>query len=395
MKTLRDESYSSVDVAQPDLEGRGPHRRGHPHRHRALQRDDDTRSTSGAPSPSSAPPACAGPSPTSCCDRSSTRAAIRCRPAPRPIWKDADRKARLCVALAPEHAVDPFDGYLAGLLHNTGWTAALRAIDGFTDLPIGAADLLIPSSRPRSCTAATRSSVRWSSRGSSAPRSTGSPPRSAVSASAPPSRRSASPCAMPIASPPCARSRRHPALRADQRHRVRPCHTRHGAKSPVELGLLALALGDQQAMQLPAKPAHTSRCAPAGRRRARRDRRPGASASSPAGHSSEPEPGADHQQIAITGPDPLLVELPHPVDLAGDLARRRCPAEHVPGDRPQRLSGASDVRAVAPRGSVAVPDCHGDAGRRPCLDGRNAGGQAAARSRGHRWRHWRAEARAS
>src|SRR4029079_15417027 len=46
------------------------------------------------------------------------------------IWKDADRKARLCAAFAAQTAgLDPFDGYLAGLLHNSGWTAALRAID--------------------------------------------------------------------------------------------------------------------------------------------------------------------------------------------------------------------------------------------------------------------------
>ena len=58
------------------------------------------------------------------------------------IWKDADRKARLCAALAAQTAgLDPFDGYLAGLLHNSGWTAALRAIDGLTEIPVSAADL--------------------------------------------------------------------------------------------------------------------------------------------------------------------------------------------------------------------------------------------------------------
>jgi len=57
------------------------------------------------------------------------------------IWKDADRKARLCAALAAQAAIDPFDGYLAGLLHNTGWTAALRAIDGMAEMSVSAADL--------------------------------------------------------------------------------------------------------------------------------------------------------------------------------------------------------------------------------------------------------------
>jgi hypothetical protein len=55
------------------------------------------------------------------------------------IWADADRKARLCALLATASALDPLDGYLAGLLHNTGWTAALRAIDSLgtstADLP--------------------------------------------------------------------------------------------------------------------------------------------------------------------------------------------------------------------------------------------------------------------
>ena len=57
------------------------------------------------------------------------------------IWKDADKKARLCAALASQQSLDPFDGYLAGLLHNSGWTAALRAIDGFQDIVVSAADL--------------------------------------------------------------------------------------------------------------------------------------------------------------------------------------------------------------------------------------------------------------
>jgi hypothetical protein len=54
------------------------------------------------------------------------------------IWLDSDRKARLCVALAPHAGVDPLDAYLAGLLHNTGWTASLRALD---TIPEAAAQL--------------------------------------------------------------------------------------------------------------------------------------------------------------------------------------------------------------------------------------------------------------
>ena len=60
------------------------------------------------------------------------------------IWKDADRKARLCGALAGEAALDPFDGYLAGLLHNSGWTAVLRAIDTLRDIDVSAAELAHP-----------------------------------------------------------------------------------------------------------------------------------------------------------------------------------------------------------------------------------------------------------
>jgi hypothetical protein len=60
------------------------------------------------------------------------------------IWKDADRKARLCSALAGDAGLDPFDGYLAGLLHNSGWTAVLRAIDNLEDLNVGPADVTHP-----------------------------------------------------------------------------------------------------------------------------------------------------------------------------------------------------------------------------------------------------------
>ena len=65
------------------------------------------------------------------------------------IWKDADRKARLCAVLAGPRVLDPFDGYLAGLLHNTGWTALLRAIDGFDDLTLNGAQLSHPEVVPQ------------------------------------------------------------------------------------------------------------------------------------------------------------------------------------------------------------------------------------------------------
>ncbi|MEO8312441.1 MAG: HDOD domain-containing protein [Caldimonas sp.] len=64
------------------------------------------------------------------------------------VWKDADRKARLCAAIAAPQVLDPFDGYLAGLLHNTGWTALLRAIDGFEDMHLNGAQLSHPDVVP-------------------------------------------------------------------------------------------------------------------------------------------------------------------------------------------------------------------------------------------------------
>jgi HD-like signal output (HDOD) protein len=65
------------------------------------------------------------------------------------IWKDADRKARLCATLAAPRVLDPFDGYLAGLLHNTGWTALLRAIDGFDDMDLNGTQLSHPEVVPQ------------------------------------------------------------------------------------------------------------------------------------------------------------------------------------------------------------------------------------------------------
>ena len=65
------------------------------------------------------------------------------------IWQDADRKARLGAVLAAQFGVDPFDGYLAGLLHNTGWTALLRAIDGLDDIGLAPAQLAHPAVVPQ------------------------------------------------------------------------------------------------------------------------------------------------------------------------------------------------------------------------------------------------------
>lgn len=45
------------------------------------------------------------------------------------LWMHSEAKAEACQHAAAARGLDPFEGYLAGLLHNIGWTAALRAID--------------------------------------------------------------------------------------------------------------------------------------------------------------------------------------------------------------------------------------------------------------------------
>jgi hypothetical protein len=45
------------------------------------------------------------------------------------LWQHAEVKAQRCSALAPPLGVDPFEAYLAGLLHNSGWAAVLHALD--------------------------------------------------------------------------------------------------------------------------------------------------------------------------------------------------------------------------------------------------------------------------
>lgn len=45
------------------------------------------------------------------------------------LWQHSDATAAACQKEAAARGLDPFEGYLAGLMHNVGWTAALRAID--------------------------------------------------------------------------------------------------------------------------------------------------------------------------------------------------------------------------------------------------------------------------
>ena len=45
------------------------------------------------------------------------------------LWEHSDAQAAACQQEAVACGLDPFEGYLTGLMHNVGWTAALRAID--------------------------------------------------------------------------------------------------------------------------------------------------------------------------------------------------------------------------------------------------------------------------
>ena len=45
------------------------------------------------------------------------------------LWAHSDALATACQQEAAARGLDPFEGYLAGLMHDVGWTAALRAID--------------------------------------------------------------------------------------------------------------------------------------------------------------------------------------------------------------------------------------------------------------------------
>jgi HD-like signal output (HDOD) protein len=45
------------------------------------------------------------------------------------LWQHSEAKAEACLQEARARGMDPFEGYLAGLMHNVGWTAALRALD--------------------------------------------------------------------------------------------------------------------------------------------------------------------------------------------------------------------------------------------------------------------------
>lgn len=45
------------------------------------------------------------------------------------LWQHSEHKAGLCAALAAQRGTESFEGYLAGLMHNAGWSIAWRAFD--------------------------------------------------------------------------------------------------------------------------------------------------------------------------------------------------------------------------------------------------------------------------
>lgn len=51
----------------------------------------------------------------------------------RRLWDHTDKKAQLCSALSVGKGLDPFEGYLLGLVHNAGWHAVLRTLDEVDD----------------------------------------------------------------------------------------------------------------------------------------------------------------------------------------------------------------------------------------------------------------------
>lgn len=51
------------------------------------------------------------------------------RAAPR-LWQHAQHMAWRCSGLAADAGLNAFEGYLAGLLHDTGWSIVLRTVDG-------------------------------------------------------------------------------------------------------------------------------------------------------------------------------------------------------------------------------------------------------------------------
>lgn len=57
-----------------------------------------------------------------------TSGSLMARAAPR-LWLHAEHKAMICAELVARDGGDRFEGFLAGLMHDTGWLALLRLLD--------------------------------------------------------------------------------------------------------------------------------------------------------------------------------------------------------------------------------------------------------------------------
>lgn len=66
------------------------------------------------------------------------------------LWQQSELKASLCLQQAASAGLDPFESYLAGLMHNVGWIALFRAIDRGPDgAPLSFSPALIHALGPR------------------------------------------------------------------------------------------------------------------------------------------------------------------------------------------------------------------------------------------------------
>jgi hypothetical protein len=78
--------------------------------------------------------------------------------------------------------------------------------------------------------------------------------------------------------------------------------------------------------------------------------------------SAQHQSRSDSQEIRVATADVLAVELPQAPHLSGDPRARRSAAQRVTRDRPQRLTGSHEVRAIAGLCSAGTGDRGRDAG---------------------------------
>jgi hypothetical protein len=78
------------------------------------------------------------------------------------LWEHAEALAAHTAEQAAATGAQPFDGYLAGLLHGSGWTIALRALDrARLDLPVPCSDAFALAAADRAHRLFGRAAQRW------------------------------------------------------------------------------------------------------------------------------------------------------------------------------------------------------------------------------------------